>query len=325
MYKNIVNVIEQELLPPIQEIIDSIDEFSVFTHYTGASPIPNVKYSSPFNLDKTPSFGYYSKDNKIRFKCFSSGKGGDCIDLVMLLYNLTYSEAVYRIYKDLKNNTYSSVERNSKLSVFVESDCEIQFKIQPFTDTDVAYWSMFHIQISTLIYFNVSSCKELWLFGRLWNKYHHKDPMYIYNINGRIKSYRPLGSKENKFRSNTIRGVSIQGFFQLTYTTNICFITSSLKDVMSLYEIGYESIALSSESEIPSTALIKYLKSKYKYVILFYDNDEAGLKAADYHSQLHNIPFIHVDGNDKDPSDYSKNNNPIMLLEHIKTKISIYE
>ncbi len=325
MYKNIINAVEKESLPPIQEIIDSIDEFNVFTHYIGSSPLPNVKYKSPFNVDKTPSFRFYSKDNKIRFKCFSSGKGGDCVDLVRELYNLTYTEAIYRIYKDLKNNTYSEVSRADKVSTFTESDCEIQFKRQDFTDVDVAYWGAFHIQISTLIYFGVSSCKELWLFGKMWNRYHRNDPMYIYNINSRFKVYRPLSNKENKFRSNTIRGISIQGFFQLTYTTDICFITSSLKDIMCLYEINFEAVALSSESEIPSVALIAYLKSKFKHVILFYDNDEAGLKAATYHSQLHNIPFIHVDGNDKDPSDYSKNNNPTMLLEHINSKISIYE
>ncbi len=42
---------------------------------------------------------------------------------------------------------------------------------------------------------------------------------------------------------------------------------------MVLYEIGYNSIALQSEMEVPSQELIDDLRSRFNYVLLLYDND----------------------------------------------------
>ena len=42
---------------------------------------------------------------------------------------------------------------------------------------------------------------------------------------------------------------------------------------MCLYELGYNAVAFQSEMQIPSQKIIDELKSRFKEVFLFYDND----------------------------------------------------
>ena len=57
-------------------------------------------------------------------------------------------------------------------------------------------------------------------------------------------------------------------------------ITKSMKDVMCLYSLGIPSIAPTSENCFLSEAQYHKLKERFKYIILLYDNDRPGLKAA---------------------------------------------
>lgn len=59
-------------------------------------PVNRAGFAScPFHKDRTPSFKYYPKEN--RFKCFSCNEGGDVIDLIRKMYNLSLPEAVKRL------------------------------------------------------------------------------------------------------------------------------------------------------------------------------------------------------------------------------------
>lgn len=54
-------------------------------------------------------------------------------------------------------------------------------------------------------------------------------------------------------------------------------ITKSLKDCMLLYELGIPAIAPCSENLFVSQKQYDKLKSKFKNIFLFYDNDQAGI------------------------------------------------
>ena len=54
-------------------------------------------------------------------------------------------------------------------------------------------------------------------------------------------------------------------------------ITKSLKDCMLLYELGVPAIAPCSENLFVSQKQFEKLKSKFKNIFLFYDNDQAGV------------------------------------------------
>ncbi len=55
-------------------------------------------------------------------------------------------------------------------------------------------------------------------------------------------------------------------------------ITKSLKDVMVLYEFGIPAIAPNSENLFVTDAQYKKLKSKFKNILVLYDNDLAGIQ-----------------------------------------------
>lgn len=54
-------------------------------------------------------------------------------------------------------------------------------------------------------------------------------------------------------------------------------ITKSLKDVMTLYSCNIPAIAPISENCFVTDAQYNKLRSKFKKIILFYDNDSAGI------------------------------------------------
>lgn len=54
--------------------------------------------SSPFSSDSTPSFVIYSSKN--RFKDYSTGKGGDVVDLAQSLLGISFIEAVFMLNEE---------------------------------------------------------------------------------------------------------------------------------------------------------------------------------------------------------------------------------
>ena len=74
----------------------------IFETYLGlAEPLSGqrVRMNSIFNpADKNPSmFLYYDRDNDVyKYKCFSTGKGGSAIDIIMEKEGLGFKDAVER-------------------------------------------------------------------------------------------------------------------------------------------------------------------------------------------------------------------------------------
>jgi len=127
----------------------------------------------------------------------------------------------------------------------------------------------------------------------------YKEKRYLYKI------LRPL-NQNWKWISNCNSSI-IQGYKQLPEKEDLLFLTSSLKDVISLKSIGFVACSSQSENTTISKSLIKEFKSRFNKVILFLNNDLAGLKAAEYQSKLYNVPYIYFPlCFPKDPSDAIK-------------------
>lgn len=79
------------------EIKQSIKMDDLFRAY-GLEPNRAGFVICPFHSEKTASLKAYA-DNT-RFKCFGCGAQGDVISFVMLMHNITYSQAILRIKDD---------------------------------------------------------------------------------------------------------------------------------------------------------------------------------------------------------------------------------
>lgn len=75
--------------------IRDIDLKELIVRETGRKFNRKNKILSPFSNEKTASFAVYfdSNNNKEKFKDFSTGKNGDCIDFIMELKGMSYDEA----------------------------------------------------------------------------------------------------------------------------------------------------------------------------------------------------------------------------------------
>lgn len=148
--------------------------------------------------------------------------------------------------------------------------------------------------------------------------------MYAYKVYDKFKIYRPLASKYTKWRTN-LTNRHVQGLSESpSGGGNLLIITKSLKDVMCLYEMGYNAIAASSETTFIPEDILKSLKSKWKHIVILYDRDGPGMTNARKYCKQYKLDAIFVNKKfkSKDISDAVKNNNfnevKIWLQETLK-------
>ena len=115
-------MIDEQTILQIKERIDIVEVVSDFINLKKSGS--SYKALSPFSSEKTPSF-FVSPAKQI-FKCFSTGKGGDAIEFLMLIDGLSYIEALkylakkygIEIIENSKDN-YLSTDNSKKESLHI--------------------------------------------------------------------------------------------------------------------------------------------------------------------------------------------------------------
>lgn len=302
-------VIESDV--QIKEIYNKYSDEYLYSIYLGYYPATSKMYNSPFKKERNPSFNFYIKDGRLKFKDYSSTYTGTVIDLIMLMYSLTYKEAIFKLYNDL-NGTH--IKPYNKEFVNTENSPKvIQVITKDFTQEDIDYWEQYYFDIAILNKYNIKSCDQVWLTTPnkdiLWYSYMKTNPCYRYLFNKKYKCYKPLESNNSKkWVSNCNNYENIQGLDYLT-KSDIIIITKSYKDVICMNEfIDIPSIAFHGEGHFIDEKIIKWLKKEYKHIYFFYDNDTPGLSQAQKLSELYDIPYFHIPSSfeEKDISDYIK-------------------
>jgi 5S rRNA maturation endonuclease (ribonuclease M5) len=257
----------------------------------------DIKIKSVFNpSERTPSFCVYvdKSGSKYLFKDFSTGKGGNKINLVQELFNIPYNAAVDKLVNDY-NKFCKDNKVKSRGAIKVEPKWKIDFvSTRNWRRVDVLFWLPFNIGKSILEEYNVKPID----YYKMVKEYDNKVETFNVTCTGSyayydksgdvIKIYNPKNSKRKFFNVKSY----IQGLDQLTYEKDYLVICSSLKDAMCLRSFGYkkiEVIAPNSENSLIKPYVIENLKSKYKKVITLFDNDEAGHKAIQVYKETYNI------------------------------------
>lgn len=282
----------------LETTIDKIPSYWVFKHYlnlTEALTGQNVKIKSVFNpTEKTPSFAIYVDKSvmQYKFKDFSTGKNGNKIDLVMLLFNLDFFNAVQKIIIDY-NKCITKGDVNFT-NLKPEIKWKIDFvKVRKWNKRDAKFWLSFNIGSSMLEEYNIKPLHHYTMVKEIDNNFEtikfEKPSMYGYfnNNNELIKIYQPYSKKQKFYNALSY----LQGLDQLKYEQNYLVICSSLKDAMCLRSFNYklEVLAPASENSMIKPYLINNLKSKYKKIITLFDNDEAGKKAINKYTEVYGI------------------------------------
>jgi len=312
--------------------VEDVPSQWIFEHYLSLSEKligQDLKMSSVFNKEKTPSMYLYTVDGQYRFKDFSSAKSGDGIDLVKELYGLSYMSAKEKILSDYE--TYLHTGKSEVDYEYVGS--QDRYKVTEYTtrgwnEADALFWKQFGIGSELLRHYNVKAidgftmCKTL--SDGTVNEIKTSEPnVYGYfNAKGELcKIYRP-GKKNRKFIK--VQDY-IQGSDQLTNAPYLV-ICSSLKDAMSLRAMkfnGVDIIVPDSENSMLPKEYIEGLKSKYKKVCTLLDNDAAGIKSMHQYQDEYGLPFVHLQM-EKDIADCVKEHgisNTRIVLYPLITKV----
>ena len=265
----------------IDALLKQVTQEQIMVYYLGVQLDLNRVFSSPFRADANPSCAfYYGKNGKLYLHDFAEAKFYGFVDVVMKKLKCNYYNALKDVQRNLKGISYFNPIVSDKLEI------DYTYTSAKFLET---YFSKQGISKSTLLKFNAKLVGDVFKNDTLWASSTKNDPIYVYEINGRCKIYRPLTPlKKNKWRSSA-KFADVFGMKQLPKSGVLCFITSSVKDMMVLNEHGFPSICFASEG-LPQrgenvevlNAVIEALKHRYRFVASLLDSDEVGQKNASY-------------------------------------------
>lgn len=297
----------------LKDLLDKLTDYDIYSYYVGQFKIGKL-FNSPLRSDdKNPSFAIFKGMNGgLFFKDHGSGEGGNAIKFVKLYKNIGTKDELerelLRIVRKMNPNSGNAIRTYSYSADSGPTD--IGIVRQPFTDVDKRYWKQFHISIDTLRKFQVFSIKYFLCNRVVRGTYKETSPMYAYKVDDKFKIYRPLASKYTKWRTN-LTNRNVQGLSELPMEGgNLLIITKSLKDVMCLYEMGFNAIAASSETTFIPDDILDSLRHKWKNVIMLYDRDKTGMLESRKYSKQYKLDalFVHKRFKAKDISDAVKDN-----------------
>ena len=267
------------------DIFELLSDIEVYSKY-----IPNLtiggRMNSPLgDVDNKPSFSiFYSvKKGKYIFKEFRYGYIGDCVDFVRYFFGFkSNTQACMQILLDFGIDTFhiqddmsSSGFSGKKITVpkISRKKINLEVTIREWEEYDIQYWAEFGISLKWLEAGRVFPIKYYYFNKsiRVAEKYAY---VYVESKDNKVtyKIYQPY-SKDKKWFSNNDSSVW-ELWDMMPQTGDLLIITKSRKDALSIMATMYiPSIALQAEGTKPKDQIIDELKSRFRYVILLYDND----------------------------------------------------
>ena len=323
----------------LDDILSKVTEADILSYYLGVTTVPTI-INSPLRKDNRPSFGLYSPNGKrIYFVDFATKDRGGLFDLLGQMWNCSYKEVLTRIDGDISKfcsgaNIHSYTPCAVRSTNSYNKNTDLQCKIRDWRDYDVKYWASYGITLEWLKYAEVYPIshkiviKDGHRYVFVADKYayayvEHKDNKTF------IKIYQPLNKKGYKWTSNIDRSVWSLWTKIPEYGDNL-IISSSVKDCLNIMcNLKIPSICLQGEGYLPKPHIMEKLKSRYKNIIVFFDNDftspnNPGHNDAKRLSEEYNLKMVEIPKKyeSKDPSDlfkkYGKDRYLVIMNEILK-------
>lgn len=300
-------------------ILERITQEEIFCKYLGFEEIKFGKlFINPLrDNDDTPSSTFsYDSRGMLKFSDWPMrGRKNwsiDCFNVVQLLYNCTFKQALIKIYAHFNLDVNDLPSFSKEIAILrnnikqQNSKKEIKVDLKKWNKKEIEYWSQYYISEETLALYNVYPVQNVWINGNQFYSYSHKDIAFVYFLGGNVlKIYFPYRShKEIRFIQSSTS--ILEGSQQLSLTGETCIITKSYKDVMCLNEFGIESVAKASETIILTDRQYEILSNRFDQLYTLFDYDKVGIKNAVEHRIKYNIPILMFDKN-QDEKDFSDN------------------
>jgi hypothetical protein len=300
-----------------ENILSFVSEWDVFKYYIPALKYPNTPFRSELREDNNPSCRVTKLSNGWRYKDFAISGTLNCIQYVMVKFNLSYKEALEKIRSDFNLNEIEATSFNydNKPIIFGKipenkSSSRISIKERRWSKLDKDYWyDKYNITKEWLIGANIIPISHFYISSDSYKKLYLTDSLaYCFNYGvidnvKRRKIYQPYSEK--KWVSNVNTNV-VQGYHLLPRNNNLLVITSSLKDVGTLWcNANIFAIAPNSEASFIPEVILMNLKERFERIVIWFNNDEPGILNAKKYSKLYGLEYVFIpEGYPKDPSDF---------------------
>jgi len=319
----------------IEELYKQVTDEEILYFYFGEFEADNW-YPSPFREENKPSFTISYYNNKWVWRDFGiSSKPKNGLSFVINKYKLSIDQARDKIYNDIINGQGISHYVPKKPPKSEKKDIACKIWKPKFTST-LDYWSKLDVSRQELIDYSVYE-GQVWLNKRVILESTKYKPIFIYMFDKYSKIWKgynpnanPKKPRDLKFFSNNISG-HIQNFDKLGQFPNkdVLIITKSYKDCIVLNKLGYNAIAPHTESMFLAPWDIDLLKTMYKYIYVFYDNDTTGVTKCTMFTEQNDLYYLNVplglssnNKNCKDPSDVVEGFGYSLLEDIILEKFS---
>lgn len=320
------------------EILSKISELDIYNKYSNVGTLSVGKLNtSPLrnteNKDNTPSFSLYPAKGELKFKDFGGYKlSGNCFDYVKYIFNISYEEALKKIYVDFELHKVvagiqNSTNTNTTLDYLKEINKRIVAIKRSWNLVDYNYFKQFELPLEFVASKNVYAAKNVYIVTEeteivLWATDSYKYPIYSWSTADKIKCYRPYNPKTSKWLS-TMTTWELQNIETVNTKSDTLFITKSMKDCLVLEYLGFAAVAPGSEVPNIPRKILDYLEATFKRIVILYDNDDTGVKnsiALAANTGYQNIVLPNKEF--KDISDYTKEFGLKASLELIKKLIN---
>ena len=307
----------------LDDILSKVTEADILSYYLGVTEVPCI-INSPLRQDRRPSFGLYSTNGRrIFYIDLATKDSGGLFDLLGKMWNCGFKEVLSKINEDISKfcggasiHSYTPCAVRSTNSY--NKDTDLQCKVRDWRDYDIEYWASYGITLEWLKYAEVYPISHKiiikdghrYVFGA--DKYAYA---YVEHKEGKVtlKIYQPFNKAGYKWSSNIDRSVWSLWTKIPEYGDNL-IISSSVKDCLNIMcNFKIPSICLQGEGYLPKPHIMEELKSRYKNIIVFFDNDFTNPNNPGHNDAVklckeYNLKMIEIpkEYKSKDPSDLFK-------------------
>jgi DNA primase len=320
----------------------------------------NYQGLCPFHIEKTPSFNVNEK--KGLYHCFGCGLGGDVINFIMRYHNVEFIEAIEIlaskyginiINRDERAQNYKALydihENFAKLAneiLFCEDGREAleYLNKRGVTSELIATFSLGYINENQdfskiLSQYDTKTIKESGIFiiknGSYISRFNGRIVIPIRNSIGKIIAFsgRSIHGEQPKYINSpeTIIFKKREILFNLDRakleSDKLLFLVEGYFDVVALEKYGFAPAVCTMGTSL-SLEHVKILKRFFNEVILVYDGDNAGKKAAfrtlDIFLKGDFTPYVIFLPNNEDPDSFLQNKGPEAFKEHVNKKEDLF-
>lgn len=312
-----------------ENVLARVSPYDIYKFYCENFKAIGVKFRvRPDDSKPSCLIDYYK--GELIYKDFGIRGSYRAIDYVSYKFGVDHRKALEIINRDFQlglGSTFNGItthvkepirkaESASNLISTKEDPVTIKIKRKEWTTRDLNYWFSYGWNLDLLNKAKIYPISHFWLTNKRKGLEDFKvivkpeDLAYSYDYyyhEGvfRRKLYFPVDDKY-RFISNVDYTI-VQGYPLLPKSGNLLFVTSSMKDIGPFVSLGYNAIAPNSESDFFYPEYVAKIKSRWKNIVIWFDNDEPGKEWAEHFASVYGLVWkCNPPDSPKDPSDYVK-------------------